>query len=411
MRKNLLLSSLFTLVIGFQSLFAQDICNPAGNVLVYSNYDGGSFTINIDENVPNIRIGLCSYESMNVTITGPYVANVVEVLYAGYNSDGSTSVSGVDAGIVNILNYPPVTLFDADGYGFMICAYECDTDYVPGGCNTVDQAVDYFATNLAGDFRYSFYQYGVFTGTQNMSDGGNCCIGAEACAIVVDAGQDASICVGDSVQLDGSGALNYVWFPVTDLTDADVSNPYASPTETITYILTGTDADGCAGLDTVTITVNPYPTATIMDMGDGNLMATGGGTYQWYFNGEPIAAAVNETYVATATGYYSVEVTSAAGCSVLTEEIIVVVQSINNLYSNAVHCYPNPATDGFVVSADHSIVVESIQLISLTGQYIEVPQSVGNNVITVNTQDVSKGIYTVKIQTNKGLVVKQIHVL
>ena len=208
------------------------------------------------------------------------------------------------------------------------------------------QAVDYFSTYLDGNIRYSYFQYGVFSGTEDMSDGGNCCLGAEPCAIVVDAGQDASICVGDSVMLEGSGAVNYVWFPDVALSDDGIYNPYSTPETTITYILTGSDTDGCSGLDSVTVFVNPYPVVEIMDMGDGNLMATGGGSYQWYLNGAIIPGAINETYVATTTGYYAVEVTSDAGCTVLTEEIIVQVDPIANHYLyQQIICYPNPVNN------------------------------------------------------------------
>ena len=36
-------------------LFAQPICNAAGNLAVFSNYDGGILTINVDQNIPNSK--------------------------------------------------------------------------------------------------------------------------------------------------------------------------------------------------------------------------------------------------------------------------------------------------------------------------------------------------------------------
>ena len=44
------------------------VCNPAGNVIVFSNYDGskettlGRLNIVVDVNIPNLKIGICSYE-------------------------------------------------------------------------------------------------------------------------------------------------------------------------------------------------------------------------------------------------------------------------------------------------------------------------------------------------------------
>lgn len=45
----------------FVQLQAQGTCNPAANIIIYANYDGGNLTIDIDENVPDIRIGICTY--------------------------------------------------------------------------------------------------------------------------------------------------------------------------------------------------------------------------------------------------------------------------------------------------------------------------------------------------------------
>lgn len=415
MKKLLLFTLTLLSLSGYSTLKAQDICNPSGNILIYSNYDGGDFTINIDENIPNLRIGLCSYEDFHVTITGAYSGNVVEVLYAGYNNDLTTSVTGVDAGIVSILNYPPVTLFDADGYGYMICAYDCDSTYVPGGCNTIDQATDYFLTYLDGSIRYSNYQYGIFAGTYNMSDGGNCCFGAdEPCFIEVGAGQDGEICVGDSVQLKGSGALTYSWTPAIGLSDVAIAEPYASPETTTTYIVFGTDADGCTGTDTVTVFVYPYPIVTITEIDYALVVATGGGTYQWYFEGEIIPGATNDTLIAymfpdVHNGDFYVEVTSDQGCTTISEEIYIQLESIaNNYYNQFVSCYPNPVNHVLTIVADQLLNIEYIELFNVAGQKIDITETVFSNTTQLNLQNVTSGIYTVKIITDKGIVVKQV---
>jgi len=38
------------------------VCNPSGNLIIYSNYDGGILTINVDQNIPNLIIGISTYE-------------------------------------------------------------------------------------------------------------------------------------------------------------------------------------------------------------------------------------------------------------------------------------------------------------------------------------------------------------
>ncbi|MFH1322165.1 MAG: gliding motility-associated C-terminal domain-containing protein [Bacteroidota bacterium] len=71
----------------------------------------------------------------------------------------------------------------------------------------------------------------------------------------VDAGDDVTIDAGTSVQLNGSGGPEYSWSPSSGLSDDDISDPVASPTETTTYELTVTDANGCSNIDEVIVTV------------------------------------------------------------------------------------------------------------------------------------------------------------
>ena len=107
----LLLSS----TVLFSNVAAQTICNPLGNVAIYSNYDGGDLNIVVDQNVPDLHIGIVSYEFSRITISGAFAANVVAVWYAGYNADNdhcslgganlSTTVTGVPANIVDIQLY------------------------------------------------------------------------------------------------------------------------------------------------------------------------------------------------------------------------------------------------------------------------------------------------------------------
>ena len=71
----------------------------------------------------------------------------------------------------------------------------------------------------------------------------------------VDAGSDQTVCGGDNVTLNGSGASTYTW-------DNGVTNNTAfTASTTTTYTVTGTDANGCINTDQVTVTITPDNTA------------------------------------------------------------------------------------------------------------------------------------------------------
>ncbi len=190
--------SLLLIIIGLSGFCfspkAQSICNSSGNLVIYSNYNGGILTINIDQNIPGLIVGICTYEPVQVIFTGPFVSNVTQVFYAGFNSSQNndncnlgnfaTSVSGVAPGIVSIFTSPPVGYTPSHGNGsgpfgatMMGASGQCDTTINAGGVNTPDEIVYYFENTTGGSLFSHFTQYGCWLGdTISISEGGNCCI-------------------------------------------------------------------------------------------------------------------------------------------------------------------------------------------------------------------------------------------
>lgn len=66
-----------------------------------------------------------------------------------------------------------------------------------------------------------------------------------------------SIKQGESVLLSASGASTYYWSPSTALTNPNSATPEAEPTNSTTYIVQGTGANGCVSYDTVYVEVQP----------------------------------------------------------------------------------------------------------------------------------------------------------
>lgn len=55
------------------------------------------------------------------------------------------------------------------------------------------------------------------------------------------AGGTVTICIGDSIQLFGSGGASYQWVPGAGLSDSLISNPLSSPNQSTVYYLTVTN--------------------------------------------------------------------------------------------------------------------------------------------------------------------------
>jgi gliding motility-associated-like protein len=140
--------------------------------------------------------------------------------------------------------------------------------------------------------------------------------------ITIDASQNDSICLGQSVILTASGAANYSW-------SGGITNGVEfTPTVTTTYTVTATSAEGCITTVSQNITVLPIPKLSITTSpipaiiceGDGiSLTASGADNYIWdggVSNG--VAFYPHQTKRYTVTGI------STFGClSSASQEVIV----------------------------------------------------------------------------------------
>ena len=136
-----------------------------------------------------------------------------------------------------------------------------------------------------------------------------------------DAGEDVTICIGESTTLNASGGVSYDWN-----TGDTVASPTFSPTETTTYTVTIGDGFGNFDTDDVTIFVVPLPTAyagedqTICEGQSTVLTAEGGDSYLWSTGETTNSINVSPTNNTT----FTVEVFSVNNCS-QTDDITVFV--------------------------------------------------------------------------------------
>jgi hypothetical protein len=78
--------------------------------------------------------------------------------------------------------------------------------------------------------------------------------------------QNPVICSGENVQLSASGVQpggTWQWSPATGLSSTTAATVIASPAQTTTYTVTGTNAGLCSSQAQVTVTVNPVYTLTL----------------------------------------------------------------------------------------------------------------------------------------------------
>lgn len=155
---------------------------------------------------------------------------------------------------------------------------------------------------------------------------------------------------------------------------------------------------------------NPAPSIPIVTQSTDTLFSSPATTYQWYFNGQLIAGANSQYYVATQIGNYLVRITDANGC--------VYRYSVTYVYNgptgiahiakgNSIKVYPNPTTG--IIRIENIFAGDDVE--------IKVANTVGKILVkdkNVKSIDLSKyddGIYFLTITNSGSATTKKISLI
>jgi gliding motility-associated-like protein len=146
----------------------------------------------------------------------------------------------------------------------------------------------------------------------------------------IEAGNNITICLGQSASLSGNGGISYTW-------SDNVQNgvPF-TPANTNVYYLTGSDINGCEAFDSVLITIVPIPNASfsanpIVGMAPLNVSFTNSSSnatfYNWQFGDGSTSVQENITHIYTNSGEFVVWlITSNGFCQDSVSQLIQVLE-------------------------------------------------------------------------------------
>src|SRR5687768_13168732 len=135
-------------------------------------------------------------------------------------------------------------------------------------------------------------------------------------------------------------------------------------------------ANGCDSIVYLSLTVDDVDNEVTVSQNTITAHQTGA-TYQWFDcdSGENIPGAVGQTFVATTSGNYAVNITDVSGCTAVSTCVAVVITAtVDELLSNEVIIFPNPG-DGLISLHNKTrFPITNLTLMTTSGQLIEMLQ-------------------------------------
>jgi len=142
-----------------------------------------------------------------------------------------------------------------------------------------------------------------------------------------------------------------------------------------------------------------------------NILQTGiYAAYQWYVNGEIIDGATEQEYELSSSGLYQVQVSDASGCSVFSAELDVIFTNTKTYSNQNLIAFPNPANEVLHIELPDLHGKCELKMIDISGKKM-FENSYFSNSFSINTSNLSIGIYLLSIQTDKGIKQMKISII
>lgn len=212
------------------------------------------------------------------------------------------------------------------------------------------------------------------------------------------------ICKGESVVFSGAGAQSYTW------NNGILNGLSMLLNQTDSYIVQGTNANGCVNSDTVTVVVNENP---VISIGNDTTVCenhlplvlngpAGFASYSWNTN------ETTTTINATQASSYVLTVEDQNGCSGSASLTLTVdgCLGIEELEAS-ISVYPNPTNGLVTIQFDQFQGDYQIELIDAFGKVIEQKQSTSSETM-IDLSNYATGVYTIKIASDEFTLLKRL---
>ena len=219
-----------------------------------------------------------------------------------------------------------------------------------------------------------------------------------------------TFCAGESVNLNAAQTTDIIsWSWNLDSTEIGTA-PTIEVDQNGQYELIVTSNNSCTATNTIDIEVIELEVPEVNFEGTG-LISTAADTYQWYFNGEPIAGATDQFFQPETNGAYQVEITGE-GCTVISAPLTFQVTSISTSESlSDLSIFPNPAHDFIRIDLASSLMSPlQVRLINTSGQSVSAITLAAARTYSekIDLSALPSGVYVLQLQNDEGFIARKI---
>ncbi len=236
-------------------------------------------------------------------------------------------------------------------------------------------------------------------------------------------GNDTSICEGDQIVLNaGNPGYSYLW-------NTNATTQTIAITDSGTYTVTVTTPYNCVHTEDQHVAYLPSPRVegfnfiplfyeNLGKVQFSPLNPTHVNSYEWNFgDGSPVSTQINPMHVYTAGGHYEVSLKVYNGCGNFTISLPINVDIVTGIVKldkdvADVALYPNPSREYITIdNKSDKIRMEEVMVFNMLGAVVYNQQASSANKHQISVARLAAGMYTVRILTNQGFVIRKFEVV
>jgi len=233
----------------------------------------------------------------------------------------------------------------------------------------------------------------------------------------VELGNDTTICEGGNIVLDaGDDGVDYYWNTGETTRQITVESDGK-------YNVLVTNDQGCMVGDTINIEVSGIMPSiesiivTNVDVYTFNFAPFNPSYisgYQWDFgDGSPASNEESPTHTFAAVGDYVVTLTVSSECGQVVYTTTVHIVGLNEIKvdNDELSLYPNPAKEMVIIENKGNLAMKSVTISNILGQTVYSGTAENQGKHQVDLSRFAPGLYTARIETDKGVVIRKFEVM